>query len=76
VQQLFKLAGGTLWAASSLKWMVRESPAQPPPPPKTHPAEKVRGGEIILKTKARKTIFIVGLAGCMVLALLISLFAR
>jgi hypothetical protein len=56
--------------------MVRESPAQPPPPPKTHPAEKVRGGEIILKTKARKTIFIVGLAGCMVLALLISLFAR
>jgi hypothetical protein len=38
--------------------------------------EGARGGEIILKTKARKTIFIAGLAGCMVLALLISLFAR
>jgi hypothetical protein len=56
--------------------MVRESPAQPPPPPKTYSAEKVRSGEIILKTKARKTIFIAGLAGCVVLALLVALFAR
>ncbi|GAB1716380.1 MAG: hypothetical protein NTAFB05_14220 [Nitrobacter sp.] len=56
--------------------MVRESPAEPPPPPKPYPAEKARGGEIILRTKARKTIFLAGLVGCVVLAFLISLFVR
>jgi hypothetical protein len=30
----------------------------------------------ITSTKARKTIFIAGLAGCVVLALLVALFAR
>jgi hypothetical protein len=55
--------------------MVRESPAQPPPPPKPYPADKARGGEIILKTTTRKAIFIAGLAGCVLLAL-IFLLAR
>jgi hypothetical protein len=27
--------------------MVREDPAEPPPPPKSYPAEKARGGDII-----------------------------
>jgi hypothetical protein len=49
--------------------MVREGPAQPPPPPK---AEKARGGEIILKTKLQRVIFIAGLAGAVLLALLIA----
>jgi hypothetical protein len=44
--------------------MVRESPAEPPPP-KPYPAEKVGGGEIILKTRTRKAIFISGLVGAM-----------
>jgi hypothetical protein len=56
--------------------MVREGPAQPPPPPKSYPAEKARGGRIVLRTKTRKAIFIAGLAGGVVLALLVSLFAR
>jgi hypothetical protein len=32
--------------------MVREGPAQPPP----YPAEKARGGEIILRTRLRRMI--------------------
>jgi hypothetical protein len=56
--------------------MARESPVESPPPSKPYPAEKARGGEIILRTKARKAIFIAGLAGCVLLALLVSLFAR
>jgi hypothetical protein len=55
--------------------IARESPAQPPPPPKPYPADKARGGEIILKTTTRKAIFIAGLAGCVLLAL-IFLLAR
>ena len=56
--------------------MARESPVESPPPSKPYPAEKARGGESILRTKARKAIFIAGLAGCVLLALLVSLFAR
>jgi hypothetical protein len=56
--------------------MARESPVESPRPSKPYPAEKARGGEIILRTKARKAIFIAGLAGCVLLALLVSLFAR
>ena len=53
--------------------MVRESPAQrgsPNPPP--YPAEKARGGEIILKTPLRRWIFISGLIGAAVLVLILS----
>ena len=49
----------------------RNGPAPPPP----YPAEKVRGGEIILRTPLRRAIFVGGLAGAVVLALLLG-FAR
>jgi hypothetical protein len=66
--------------------MVREGPPQPAPPPEEHkmppvdgpqayPAEKARGGEIILRTPARQLIFIAGLAGAFVLILLLRMFA-
>jgi hypothetical protein len=56
---------------------VREAPAQPAPPRKKrapYPAEKARGGEIILRTPLRRAIFIAGLAGAVVLAILLTLF--
>jgi hypothetical protein len=48
--------------------MVREGPAQPPP----YPAEKARGGEIILRTRLRRMIFVGGLIGAMVVALALA----
>jgi hypothetical protein len=48
--------------------MVREGPAQPPP----YPAEKARGGEIILRTPLRRAIFIGGLIAAVVVALLLA----
>jgi hypothetical protein len=56
--------------------MVKESPAQPVPPrQEPYPAEKARGGEIILRTPQRRMIFIGGLIAAVVLALLLGLFA-
>ena len=57
--------------------MVREGPPEPAPPPKPepYPAEKARGGEIILRTRARRMIFIAGLVGAVVLVLVLRLFA-
>lgn len=55
--------------------MVRAGPAQESPPPKQplpYPAEKARGGEIILNTPLRRWVFIAGLAGAVVLALLLG----
>ena len=52
--------------------MVGEGPAQPSPLPKQpYPAEKARGGEIILDTPLKRWVFIAGLVGavCLVLAL-------
>jgi hypothetical protein len=43
--------------------------------PIVYPAEKVRGGEIILRTPARRIVFIAGLASVFVLVLLLQLFA-
>lgn len=40
-----------------------------------YPAEKARGGEIILRTPQRRIIFIAGLVGAVLLAFLLSLFA-
>lgn len=40
-----------------------------------YPAEKARQGEIILKTRTQRVIFISGLAG-MLLFVIISLFVR
>jgi hypothetical protein len=48
--------------------MVREGPAQPTP----YPAEKARGGEIILKSPARRAIFVAGLIGTVVLVLVLA----
>ena len=54
--------------------MVREGPPQPAPPPKQpYPAEKARGGEIILDTPLRRGCSIGGLIGAIVLVLVVSL---
>jgi hypothetical protein len=42
---------------------------------KPYPAEKARGGEIILNTPARRAIFLAGLVGAVVLALVL-MFVR
>ena len=42
-------------------------------PPPSYPAEKARGGEIILHTPTRRIIFIAGLAGVVVLVLLLRM---
>lgn len=39
----------------------------------TYPGEKARQGEIILRTRARRLIFIAGLAGLVVLAIVMQL---
>jgi hypothetical protein len=49
--------------------MVREGPQQPAP----YPAEKARGGEIILRTRTRRVIFVAGLVGAVILGLLLVL---
>jgi len=61
---------------------VREGPPQPPPPkmapvdgPVPYPAEKARGAQIVLRTPARRAIFIAGLAGIFVLVLLLGMLA-
>jgi hypothetical protein len=50
--------------------MVREGPPEPAP----YPAEKARGGEIILRTPLRRAIFIGGLIAVVVVALLLMLW--
>ncbi len=40
---------------------------------KPYPAEKARGGEIILNTTARRSIFLAGLIGAIVLVLVMIL---
>ena len=53
--------------------MVREGPAQTPPPPKEpYPADQARGAEVILNTPLRKWIFFGGLVGAIVLVLALS----
>jgi hypothetical protein len=42
---------------------------------KPYPAEKARGGEIILNTPARRAIFLSGLIGAVVLAVVL-MFVR
>jgi hypothetical protein len=49
---------------------VRESPPEPPP----YPAEKARGGRIVLRTPLRRMIFIGGLIGIFLLVLLLSVW--
>ena len=48
-------------------------PAQPAPAKEPYPAEKARGGEIVLNTPLRRWVFIGGLAGAIALVLLLGL---
>jgi len=48
--------------------------AQPSSPPH-YSAEDIRGGDIILRTRARRLIFIAGLAGILLLVILVRLFS-
>jgi hypothetical protein len=41
---------------------------------KPYPADKARGGEIILRTPARRAIFLAGLIGAVLLVVILSLF--
>ena len=54
---------------------VREGPPQPAPPRKDGD-DRVRGGEIILRTRLQRAIFVAGLVGAGVLALVLLLLAR
>ena len=56
---------------------TREAPARPAPPKPQAPysAEDARGGEIILRSRMQRTIFVAGLVGAVLLGLLLSLFA-
>jgi hypothetical protein len=47
-----------------IKVMVREAPAHRPSGP--YPAEKARGGKIILKTPLQRGLFIAGLVGAVI----------
>ncbi|HET9904965.1 MAG TPA: hypothetical protein VFQ27_14810 [Xanthobacteraceae bacterium] len=54
--------------------MVRKGPAKPRPPARDappDPAEKARGGEIILRTRLRRAIFVGGLVGIIALLLVL-----
>jgi hypothetical protein len=54
--------------------VVKEGPPQPARPPKEpYPAERARGGEIILTTPLRRWVFISGLAGAVALVLVLGL---
>jgi hypothetical protein len=53
--------------------MVREGPPEPAPPPRQpYPAEKARGGEIILNSPLRRAVFVAGLAGAALLVLILT----
>jgi hypothetical protein len=51
------------------------APRDGPPQPAPYPAEKARGGEIVLRTRLRRIIFVGGLIGVGVLVVLL-LIAR
>jgi hypothetical protein len=44
--------------------------------PKPYPADKARGGEIVLRTPLQRWVFIAGLAGAMLLVLAFALVAN
>ena len=60
--------------------MLREpdTPFPPPPRPKgeqqPYPAEKARGGEIILRKRWERAVFALGLAAVFVLALALAIW--
>lgn len=55
--------------------MTKDASAQTTPS-KPYPADKARGGEIILRTPLQRWVFIAGLAGAVLLVLALALFAR
>jgi len=55
--------------------MVREAPAQPPPPKEPYPADKARGATIELRRPWQRWVFIGGLVGIAVLLLVLGLAA-
>ena len=71
--------GGNLWPCFDLA-PCKQAPIaiiqrNGPSPPPIYPAEKAKGGEIILRTPLRRAIFIGGLLGAVILGLLL-VFAR
>lgn len=46
----------------------------PPPtvPPQNYPADTARGGEIILRSRTQRALFIVGLAGAILLGAMLE----
>ena len=44
------------------------------PPQRPYPAEKARGGAIVLKTPLQRWVFIAGLVGAVLLVLILGLF--
>ncbi len=55
--------------------MVRRAPAQGAPTSnEPYPADKARGGEVILNTPLKRWVFFGGLAGAVLLALVLSIF--
>ncbi|HTB02198.1 MAG TPA: peptide ABC transporter permease [Bradyrhizobium sp.] len=56
--------------------MARETPTERALSPDVpYPAEKARGGEIILNTPGRRAVFIAGLAGAVLLVIVLGLLA-
>jgi hypothetical protein len=56
--------------------MARETPIERAPSPDVpYPTEKARGGEIILNTPGRRAVFIAGLAGAVLLVIVLGLLA-
>ena len=51
--------------------MSRDGPPQPAP----YPADKARGGEIVLRTRLRRIVFIAGLIGVFVVLLLLAVLS-
>ena len=55
--------------------MVREGPPQPTSAQRQpYPADKARGGEIILDTHVKRWVFAAGLIGAVILGLLLSVW--
>lgn len=53
--------------------MAKESPMRrTSAKPKPYPAEKARGGDVILDTPVKRWVFIAGLVGAVVLALVLG----
>ena len=50
-------------------------PGEPDDKPRVYSGEKVRQGEIILRTRTRRLIFIGGLVGIVLVVLLVRVFA-